>query len=158
MGRGVHENHIVDDINFRAVEVLTDGQLVAYSSTAGFIQDVAASGNTIAGLLMEDVVNRSVPDGLPVTGDDTGTTLLPRNLNKRQTYVSGVVRLATQGEIETDQVTAGETYAAGEILYSAGNGSISNVNQPGSVIIGRALAALNSDNQLRLFLNIHNAG
>ncbi|MCK5610124.1 hypothetical protein KAR91_50085 [Candidatus Pacearchaeota archaeon] len=158
MGRGVHENHIVDDINFRAVEVLTDGQLVTYSATAGFVSDPAASGNTIAGLLMEAIVNRSVPNLLPVTGDDTGTTLLPRNLNARQTYVSGVCRLAVKGEIETDQVTAGETYAAGDILYSAGNGAISKVNQPGSVTIGRALAALNSDGQLRLFLDIHNAG
>lgn len=158
MGRGVHENHIVDDINFRAAEVLTDGQLVTYSSTAGFVEGPSASGDAIAGMLMEAVVNRSVPGLLPVTGDDTGTTLLPRNLNARQTYVSGVVRLATKGEIETDQVTSGETYAAGETLYSAGNGRVSNVPQPGATIVGRALGALNSDGQLKLFLDIHNAG
>lgn len=159
MGRGVHENHIVDDINFRASEVLTDGQLVTYSSTAGFVEAPDASGDRIAGLLMEAVVNRSVPGLLPVTGDtDTGTTLLPRNLNARQTYVSGVCRLAVKGEIETDQVTSGEVYAAGQVLYSAGNGRVSNVPQPGAIIVGRALGALSSTGYLRLFLDIHNAG
>ena len=158
MGRGVHENHIVDDINFRAVEVLTDGQLVTYSATAGFIEAPDASGDRIAGLLMEGVVNRSVPDGLPVTGDDTGTTALPRNLNARQTYVSGVVRMCVKGEIETNMVTSGETYAAGQVLYSAGNGRVSNVNQPGAIIVGRALGATNSAGYLKLFLDVHNAG
>lgn len=159
MGRGVHENHIVDDIGFRASEVLTDGVLVTYSATEGFVEAINASGDSVAGLLMESVVDRSVPGLLPITGDDTGTTLLPRNLNARQTYVSGVVRLATKGEIETDRVTVGETYAAGDTLYSAGDGLLSNVAQPGAQIIGRALKPLNTDDgTLRLFLDIHNAG
>ena len=74
MGRGVHENHIVDDINFRATEVLTDGVLVTYSATVGFIEAINASGDLVAGMLMENVVDRSVPGLLPTTGEDTGTT------------------------------------------------------------------------------------
>jgi len=116
----------------------------------------AASGDAIAGMLMIDVVNRGVPQNLPVYGEDTGETLLARNLEANQTFVSGVVRLAVQGEIETDQISA-HAYAAGDVLYSAGNGTITSdaVGIADSQSVGRALRAKDSDGFLRIYLDVH---
>lgn len=151
-----HQKITHDDINFRCNEVATAGRLVVYSSVAGQVALASAQPTDLdvpAGLLLQNVVNRSVPGNLPGLGDDTGTTDLPRNLNRNQTNVSGVVRLLKIGETQTDQVDD-SPIGAGSGLYVGTNGKLSSISASGRQKIGVAMGAADSDGFVKVFINI----
>lgn len=150
-------NVMVDDINFRCASVAEKGFLVCYSSTAGYVEAVATaiSGKKVAGMLLLDVVNKATPSNLSL-GEDTGWTDREKNVNKLETYQSGVVRLAKVGEIRTNALNPADwaSFAQGDKLYLSGSGKLSNSQAAGAELVGHAMSARDSDGYLTVFLNL----
>lgn len=146
-----------DHIIFRCENVAAKGSLLTYNTSKdGFVKKgsgAPAFDDKVAGLLLINVVNRAVPSNLTVLGDDTGTVDLPRNFNKNETNVSGVVRLLVHGYTETDVFDsgAGVQYGQGSGLFLGSNGEVTTT--PGSESVGHALSAVR-DGFVRVFINI----
>jgi len=144
MALKAHQNIHADDINFRLGSVQERGIICNISTTVDGEVEVAAnpSGKRVAGLLLMDTVTRGLPGNLTTLGDDTGTTTLPRNMNKNETYVSGVIRLLKKGECVTDQVSG--AIAKGATLYVSASGQLSATQaNAGMQEVGYALEDLN---------------
>lgn len=146
-----------DDINFRCASVAEKGYLVCYSSTAGHVESVATaiSGKKVAGMLLLDVVNKATPSNLSL-GEDHGWVDREKNVNRIETYQSGVVRLAKMGEVRTNALNPADwaNFAQGDKLYLSGSGKLSRSQAAGAEHVGHALSARDSDGYLAVFLNI----
>ena len=154
--KGTHEKIRCDDINFRCETVGVRGAVVVYTSTGVKVNSGAPNANTqrVAGMLLLDVVNKNLPSNY-LLGDETGTMELPKNFNKNETHVSGVVRLLKVGEAQTDQWDTGEAakVGPGSGLYVAAGGKLTTLATHGQ-LLGRALSAVNSDGFVKVFLNV----
>lgn len=157
-----------DHILFRCNTVAAKGALLTYdTANDGFVKKnvgIPAFDDKVAGLLMINVVNRSVPGGLiapgasggpTVLGDDTGVINLPRNHNKNETYVSGVIRLLVHGYTESNQISTqgGAVYGPGSGLYLGPDGELTSVAVSGWELVGHCLSGLR-DGYVRCFINI----
>lgn len=164
-----HLKVIADDINNKCTAVASKGFLAIYatSSATGLVHVPTStvgigepSGKQVAGVLLQDVVNRAVPSLQGRTGDPLGTVdanQAPLNLSKNETHVSGHVRLLTVGECVTNAVDASDTFYAGDVLYITQLGKFSKVADSAShAKVGRALAGKDSDGYLKVFVNIVN--
>lgn len=147
MALKAHQKVTTDDINFRLGSVEERGILVHIASGAssdGYVEKLtttaSVSGRIVAGMLLQDTVTRGLPGNLTSLGDDTGTTSLPRNMNKNETYVSGHVRLLKKGEAVTDQVSG--TILKGVAIYVSPSGQISQTQAAGAQQVGYALEDL----------------
>jgi len=142
MALKAHQKIIADDINFRLGTAEERGIMVCISTTTdGEVTKAAnASGARVAGMLLMDTVTRGTPGNLASLGDDTGTTTLPRNMNKNETYVSGVVRLLKKGEAVTNKVTG--SISKGDTLYIADSGVLTASAATGYQEVGYALEDL----------------
>ncbi len=151
---------IVDDINLKCASISEKGFVVVFSSTAGYAEVVTSpSGKKVAGVLLLDVVANGVAEHTnSALAQDTGSmsiTTAPANRYKLEQHVSGVVRLGKIGELRTNAVKQGITFAQGNKLYITGSGKISNVqDNSGCECIGHALSAKDSDGYIRIFINI----
>lgn len=161
-----------DHILFRSSNVAPLGTVMSYNlSNAGFVEKISGSPDSVltivAGIAMQNVVNRSVPSNLiapgasgapDILGDDTGSITLPRNHNKNETYVSGVMRLLVRGYMETDQIDTTATFGQGSGIYIGDDGLVTTVD--GSIsgvgankLIGHAMTSVR-DGHVRIFVNI----
>ncbi len=154
--KGTHEKITHDDINFRCETVGVRGAVVVYTATGVKVNTGAPDPITqkAAGMLLQDVVNKCVPS-MHIYGDDTGTMELPKNFNKNETHVSGVVRLLKVGEVQSDQFATGQAAAAGpgSGLYLAAAGKLTLAATHGQ-LLGRCLSAVDSDGFVKVWLNI----
>jgi len=148
-----------DDILFRAENAAAAGTLMTYSVTnPGFVQKVSGNPDAVldkvAGVLLINVEDRSIPSNLTLIGDDTGTIDLPRNFNRNLTNTSGVVRLLRIGTTETDQVDASATFGQGSGVYIGANGLFTTAVGTGATErVGTALSE-KRDGFVRVFVNI----
>lgn len=157
MALKAHQKVTTDDINFRLGSVEERGVLVCIStSTDGEVENVtgSVSGKRVAGMLLMDTVTRGLPGNLTTLGDDTGTTSLPRNMNKNETYVSGVVRLMKKGEAITNQVSG--SISKGATLYVSPSGKLSATQAAGAQEVGYALEDLSDSFSgfVKVFLDV----
>lgn len=154
-------NH--DHIIFRCKTVAAKGTLLSYSTIDdGFVEKISGSPSVLttkaAGLLLINVVNRAVPSNLTVLGDDTGTVNLPRNFNRNETNVSGIVRLLVHGYTESDQLDPVATFGQGSGLFIGDNGLLTTAPLTVSGVgtaqkVGHALSG-KRDGFVRVFINI----
>ena len=154
-----HRKVTADDLNFRCSTTASEGMALCYSSTAGYVEKKSSSDSAVfAGILMTNVEQRGYPDTIAVTEEDWGTSSLPRNYNKNVTYTSGYVRLLKIGEIETDQITAGETPTIGSVAYVGANGNLSTgVSGAAQVlrpVVGHFLGAKDSNGFAKVWVNV----
>jgi hypothetical protein len=144
----------VDDINFKMAEVASKGMLVTHDTANPDFVQVQASvsgviGTKVAGMLMMDVVDKDF-------------NAVPVNFQRLETGLSGLVRLAKLGEIGTDQIAAGSldpsgvpVFGPGSGVYLADAGLITHVqDSTQNERIGTALAAADSNNFVRIYLNV----
>ena len=149
-----------DDILFRAKNAAVAGTLMTYALDAdGFVQKVSGNPDAVldkvAGVLLINVENRSVPSHVVSLGQDTGTVDLPRNFNKNVTYTSGVVRLLRIGTCETDQVDASATFGQGSGVFIGADGLFTTAVGTGATErVGTALSG-KRDGYVRVFVNIN---
>lgn len=148
-----------DHILFRCKNVAAKGTLLVYSSTAGYVEKISGQPldtHKCAGLLLQGVVNRSVPLNLVAIGDDTGTVDLPRNFNKNETYVSGVCRLLVHGFVESSEYDSTE-FGQGSGVYLGADGKLSTAVSGANLVlrekVGHALSG-KRDGFVRVFINI----
>lgn len=148
-----------DDILFRAKNAALAGTLMTYSLTdAGFVEKISGNPDAVltkvAGVLLINVENRSVPSNLTVIGEDTGTVDLPRNFNRNVTNTSGVVRLLRIGTTETDQVDPAVTFGQGSGAYLGADGLLTTAEGTGATErVGTCLSE-KRDGFVRVFVNI----
>lgn len=148
-----------DDILFRAKNAALAGTLMTYSlDSDGFVEKISGNPDAVltkvAGVLLINVENRSVPSNLVVLGEDTGTVDLPRNFNRNVTNTSGVVRLLRIGTTETDQVDASVTFGQGSGVYLGADGKFTTAVGTGATErVGTALSG-KRDGFVRVFVNI----
>lgn len=150
-----------DHVLFRCKTVAAKGSVLSYAiGDAGKVEKIVGlpvPTTKAAGLLLQDVENRSVPLNLAVIGDDTGTVDLPRNFNRNVTNVSGVCRLLVHGFVETDQYsTLGAPtpeYGQGSGLYLGPDGLLTSVATSGFEKVGHCLSGIRNS-MIRVFINI----
>lgn len=148
------ERHIViDDISFFMNEVAERGGVAMYSaggSGAALDQGEAlvtyaaeSSGNTPAGLLLGDMVNK----------DLTRTHL---NFHKDEAQLNSKVRLLKRGWAVTNKISG--TPAAGNICYVTDSGVLTpSIGAGGLVdtpIVGRFLSAKDEDGYAKVSINL----
>lgn len=165
-----HLKVIADDINNICTALASKGYLAIYDTTAGAagagkvhvptstVGIGEPSGKGVAGVLLQDVVNRAVPSLQGLTGDPIGTVDANQaslNLNKNETHVSGYVRLLKVGECVTNALDASDTFANGDNLYITQLGKFSrSADSTSHQWVGRSLGIKDSDGYLKVFVNI----
>lgn len=154
-----------DDINMKCINVVEKGQVLFYS-TAGLVKryntgttdftDATVSGVKVAGIALQDVVNRGNPEHQVLMGQDTGTVDQPLlNKNKEQTHVSGVTRMLRIGQIDTNWIDMTDNFVPGDKLYVTGSGKLSHhQGNSGCECVGHVISGKDSDLYIRAFINI----
>ncbi len=152
-----------DDVLFRCANAAAEGTLLTYAiedaqPKVGFVEKVSGNPDPVsvkvAGLLMINVEDRSIPLNLVAFGDDTGTIDLPQNRNRNVTNTSGVVRLLKVGMVETDQVDGSVTFAQGSGVFIGADGIVTTSEGTGATeLVGHALTGVR-DGFVRIFVNI----
>lgn len=159
-----HLKVIADDINFKCNATASKGYLAIYDDTAGQVHVPTSnlvtgepSGSDVAGVLLQDVVNRGVGSLVGLVGDQLGT-YTPYNgrlsPHKEEVPVSGYVRLLKIGECETNALDSADTFTNGQDLYITQLGKFSNTADTDHQWVGRALGAKGSDGYLKVYVNI----
>lgn len=94
---------------------------------------IIPTGNvgTPVGILMNDVVNK----------DLTQTHL---NAHKDEVQVNGKVAIKKQGQVQTDQILAGDTPSPGDAAYFTTNGQLTTT-AGGGTQVGTFVSAIDSD-------------
>lgn len=151
MSLGEHQKIYQDDINFRCETTGSAGAVVCYNTSTDHVGVTTTLSRVAAGILMEDVINQNLPSNLTTITEDTGTIDGARNFSKNQTYVSGVVRILKIGEIVTNQTSG--TFQPGQAVYHTPGGLVSTTNT-GGTLIGHALGEKDSNNFVKLWVNI----
>lgn len=162
---GLYQDITKEEIGLACTTVGDVGQLVVHNfdGTVGIKQSPSGT-DLVAGVLLTKVVsNRGVPGNVDTIqnvgrdGDYTGTLLastpFPKNFNSNETHISGVVRLATIGTIETTHVSAGDTFGPGSGVYLGGNGKFTT-NSTTAPRLGVALSSADSDGVVRIQFNL----
>ncbi len=136
----------VDDINFKLAEVAVKGVLVTYDTVNdGFVRipTTLALGDKVAGVLMIDVVNKDF-------------NAVPVNFQKLETGLSGLVRLARQGELGTDQTGAGAVFGAGSGVFVNDLGLVHSVaDATVNERVGTALGAIDANGFVEVYFDIN---
>ncbi|MCK5608431.1 DUF2190 family protein [Candidatus Pacearchaeota archaeon] len=101
----------------------------------------APSGLNVAGLLLNDVVNK----------DLTQTHL---NQHKDEVQLGGKVNILVDGWVVTDQVATGVTFAAGEEAYFDSVGKLTNADPGSADVIGRFMGAKGADGYVKVRISL----
>lgn len=103
--------------------MLTSGSGVVLGDSAGSAQLAnSPSGLTVAGLLLNDVVN-------------IDQTRYHRNFQKDETLINERCNILRKGRVTTDQVVPGVSPTVGQTAYVAASGLLTNVFDAGGGIV-----------------------
>ena len=148
-----YEKLVHDLISFKMSEVASEGILTIYNtSKPGFVSvPVFPSGSTVekcAGLLTSNVVNKDF-------------SAIPENHQRpNEVGLSGQVRLILVGEVETDQVNAGDVPGQGSGAYITTGGLLTTTATRAldglpNERVGTFLNSQDANGLVRVWLNIN---
>lgn len=142
---------VQDDISFFMNETGNRGALVSYNFAASGLGaalddanatvSISSSGTRVAGVLMNDVVNK----------DLTQTHL---NAHKDEAQIGGKVTILKRGWIVTDQIEPTASPSPGELAY-LGNGGAGKFSDVASgTTVGRFGSSKDSDGYAKVFIDV----
>jgi hypothetical protein len=155
-----------DDINMKCVSIANQGQVLFFNGTAGQVRryntgtteftDATVSGVKVAGIALQSIVLKGLPEHQVLMGQDTGTVDQPLLSHQRnETHVSGVCRLLKIGQIDTNWIDMTDNFVPGDKLYVTASGKLSRLQgNSGCEKVGHVIAGKDSDLYIRAFINI----